>query len=210
MSEQGQYPDFKSLTRRLTAYGLIVFAEFSLAGRDAVVPGCGLSVEDFVGKVLSEYVTGKIKHHKSRGSLMTLLGTAMRNDVIDALRKKSHEREEPRAPISANEDSESKDHEKPALDEYPELSSPDPPSVVGENEYRERVRAAVNDEPALEEVVEAVLDLELYRPEDIADALGTTAADIQKRKKRLRRRLCKRGLVTSPGKKAESYEKSLS
>lgn len=90
MTEQGQYPDFKDLTKRLMAYGLRVFSEFSLRGNNGVLPGTGLSVEDFVGKVLLEYATGKIKHHKSRGLLMTVLGTAMRNDIIDALRKKSH------------------------------------------------------------------------------------------------------------------------
>jgi DNA-directed RNA polymerase specialized sigma24 family protein len=118
LSEQGNYPDFKSLTRRLTAYGLFVFAEFSLGGRDAVIPGTGLSIEDFVEGTLMEYAIGKIKHHKSRGSLMTVLGTAMRNDIIDALRKKSHEREESRATISSNEDSESREDVKPALDDY--------------------------------------------------------------------------------------------
>ncbi len=179
MSEQGQYPDFKDLTKRLTAYGLRVFAEFSLGGKDAVVPGTGLSVEDFVAKVLLEFATRKIKHQKSRGSLMTVLGIAMRNDIIDALRKKSHELEETRATISVNEDSEGKDHEKPALDEYPQSLAPDPSSAVDEDEYRARVRAVVDNEPPLKDLVEAVLDLELYKPEDIADALGTSAADIQ-------------------------------
>ncbi len=198
MSEQGQYPDFKDLTKRLTAYGLRVFAEFSLGGKDAVVPGTGLSVEDFVAKVLLEFATRKIKHQKSRGSLMTVLGIAMRNDIIDALRKKSHELEETRATISVNEDSEGKDHEKPALDEYPQSLAPDPSSAVDEDEYRARVRAVVDNEPPLKDLVEAVLDLELYKPEDIADALGTSAADIQNRKKKLRRRLCQSGLVHSP------------
>ena len=198
MSEHGQLPDFKSLSKRLMAYGLVVFAEFSLGGVDAVVPGTGLSVEDFVAKVLLEYATGKIKHQKSRGSLMTVLSTAMRNDIIDALRKKSHELEETRATITVNEDSEEKDHEKPALDEFPQSLAPDPSSVVDEEEYRARVRAVVDNEPPLKDLVEAVLDLELYKPEDIADALGTSAADIQNRKKKLRRRLCQSELVHSP------------
>lgn len=116
MSEHGQLPDFKGLSKRLMAYGLVVFGQFSLGGEDAVVPGTGLSVEDFVAKVLLEYATGRIKHQKSRGSLMAVLGTALRNDIFDALRKKSHELEETRATISVNEDSEEKDHEKPALD----------------------------------------------------------------------------------------------
>lgn len=204
MSEQGNYPDFKGLTKRLTAYGLVVFAEFSLGGKDAVIPGTGLSIEDFVEKTLMEYAIGKIKHHKSRGSLMTVLGTAMRNDIIDALRKKSHEREESRSAISSTEDFESKEDVKPALDDYPQSIFPDPSSALDEDEYCERVRESVEDEPALKEVAEAVLDLQLYKPEEIADALGTSADDIQNRKKRLRRRLCTGELVNIPRKKAKS------
>jgi RNA polymerase sigma factor (sigma-70 family) len=204
LREQGNYPDFKALTKRLTAYGLVVFAEFSLGGKDAVIPGTGLSIEDFVEKTLMEYAIGKIKHHKSRGALMTVLGTAMRNDIIDALRKKSHEREESRAAISSNEDFESKEDLKPALDDYPQSLFPDPSSVLDEDEYCERVRESVDDEPALKEVVEAVLYLQLYKPEEIADALGTSADDIQNRKKRLRRRLCTGELVNIPRKKAKS------
>lgn len=119
-----------------------------------MIPGTGLSIEDFVGKVLLEYTLGKIKHHKSRGSLITVLATAMRNDIIDALRKKSHEREETRSSISVNEDSELQDNEKPALDEYPQQSAPDPISILDESDYRERVRSVFDDEPALKEVVE--------------------------------------------------------
>ena len=208
MNDQGQYPDFKQLTKRLTAYGLVVFAEFSIGGKDAVIPGTGLSIEDFVGKVLLEYTLGKIKHHKSRGSLITVLGTAMRNDIIDALRKKSHEREETRSSISVNEDAEMQVHEKPALDDYPQQSAPDPASVLDEDEYRDRVRSAFDDEPPLKEVVEAVLDLDLYKPEEIADAVGTTAAEIQNRRKKLRRRLRDKELVADRKGKAESYEES--
>ena len=196
------------LTKRLTAYGSVVFAEFALGGKDTVVPGTGLSIEDFVGKVLLEYAVGKIKHHKSRGALITLLCTAMRNDIIDALRRKSHESEESRSSISVDEDAEGKDHEKPALDDYPQLIALDPVSAVEENEYRAHVRSVVDDDPALTEVVEAVLDLDLYKPEEIADAIGTSAAEIQNRKKKLRRRLQKQGLVSSRRKKAESYEAS--
>jgi len=56
--------------------------------------------------------------------------------------------------------------------------------------------------------VEAVLDLDLYKPDEIADAVGTNAADIQNRKKRLRRRLREKGLVTARRKNTETYEES--
>jgi RNA polymerase sigma factor (sigma-70 family) len=208
LSEHGQGPDFKELTKRLTAYGLVVFAEFSLGGEDVAIPGTGLSIEDLVGKVLLEYALGKIKHHKSRGSLITVLGTAMRNDIIDALRKKSHECEETRSSISVTEDVGVKHDRQPTLDEYPQQSLPDPIIVLDENNYRDRVRSAFDSEPALKEVVEAVLDLDLYKPEEIADAIGTTAADIQNRKKKLRRRLKEKGLIPNRRKEDQTYEES--
>jgi DNA-directed RNA polymerase specialized sigma24 family protein len=71
-----------------------------------------------------------------------------------------------------------------------------------------RVRSAFDDDSALKEVVEAVLDLDLYKPEEIADAVGTNAADIQNRKKRLRRRLREKGLVTTRRKNTDTYEES--
>lgn len=76
--------------------------------------------------------------------------------------------------------------------------TPDPSSVLDEDEYRAHIRAVVEDEPPLKDLVEAVLDLELCKPEDIADALGTSAADIQNRKKKLRRRLRQSELVHLP------------
>jgi RNA polymerase sigma factor (sigma-70 family) len=208
LSEHGQHPDFKALTRRLTAYGLVVFAEFSLGGKNVAIPGTGLSIEDFVGKVLLEHAVGRIKHHKSRGSLITVLGAAMRNDIIDVLRKKSHECEEARPSVSVTEDVDVKDDRQSALDEYPQQSLPDPIIVLDEDNYRDRVRSAFDNEPTLKEVVEAVLDLDLYKPEEIADAIGTTAADIQNRKKKLRRRLEEKELVPNRRKEDETYEES--
>ena len=208
LSEHGQHPDFKELTKRLTAYGLVVFAEFSLGGNDVAIPGTGLSIGDFVGKVLLEYASGRIKHHKSRGSLMTVLGTALRNDIIDALRKKSHECEVSRSPVSVTEDVDVKDDRQPTLDDYPQQSWPDPIISIAEDNYRDRVRSAFDSEPELKEVVEAVLDLDLYKPEEIADAIGTTAGNIQNRKKKLRRRLTEKALIRNPGKEDETYEES--
>ena len=202
MANCDQQPDFRKLAKRLTAYGAVVFAEFALGGEDAVIPGGGQSIEDFVAKILLEYTTGKIKHHASRGALMTVLGKALRNDVIDALRKKSHEREESRSTVSVAEGTDPDEERVPALDgnggRYP-----NPVDLLDEQEYSERVRSSVEDEPELKEVVEAVLDLQLYKPQEIADAVATTASDIQNRKKKLRRRLAEKGLLQSSKQKVE-------
>ncbi len=145
--EAQQSLDFEELAHRLTAFGLRTFNEFGLGGRDSTVAGVGLSVDDFVSAVLVEYVEGKLQHQASRGDLFSLLATALRNDIIDSLRKAAHAHEE-----SAGE-------------------------------------------PELAEVVRAVLELNLYKPREIAAELGITAAEVQNRKKRLQRQLIDHNLV---------------
>jgi DNA-directed RNA polymerase specialized sigma24 family protein len=177
--------DFGELAVRLASYGLRTFREFGLGGSSNTIPGVGLSVEDFVSKVLSEYAEGGLAYESDRGALFSLLARALRNDIIDALRKAAHVREEARSPIPRENKS---DHEPPALDE---LASPetDISTVLAEAVYRRQLLAAFVEEPELAEVVRVVLDLDIAKPREIAAALGITVADLQNRKKRLRRRL---------------------
>lgn len=170
---------------RLASYGLRTFAEFGLGGQSAAVPGVGLSVEDFVWNVLSEYAEGALAYEADRGTLFSLLATAVRNDIIDALRKAAHFREEARSPLPRESSSEK---EPPALDELPSPGT-DIDDVLAEESYRERLLAAFAEEPELAEVVRVVFDLDLAKPREIAATLGITVTDYQNRKKRLRRRL---------------------
>lgn len=177
--------DFGELAVRLAGYGLRVFAEFGLGGSGAMVPGVGLSVEDFVWNVLSEYAQGFLAYEAGRGELFSLLARALRNDVIDALRKAAHLREEARA-TRGNEDKSR--NQPPALDELPMAGSAIDTWLVADS-YRARLLEALADEPELAAVVHAVLDLGLSKPRDIAAALGIPVTEFQNRKKRLRRRL---------------------
>jgi DNA-directed RNA polymerase specialized sigma24 family protein len=177
--------DFGELAVRLASYGLRTFAEFGLGGQNATVPGVGLSVEDFVWNVLSEYAEGALAYEADRGALFSLLARALRNDIIDALRKAAHSREEARSPLPRENKS---GNGPPALDELPTLRT-DIDTVLAEDSYRARLLAAFADEPELAEVVRVVLELDLAKPREIAQALGISVADYQNRKKRLRRRL---------------------
>jgi DNA-directed RNA polymerase specialized sigma24 family protein len=112
--------DIKDLALRLESYGLRVFAEFGQGGRNATIPGVGLSVEDFVSNVLWEYVDGRLAYEADRGAPFSLLAKALRNDIIDALRKASHSREEARASLARENRSE---NQPPSLDEMPELAA---------------------------------------------------------------------------------------
>src|SRR5215471_10155448 len=68
--------DFEELGVRLTSYGLHIFAEFGIGGQNAAISGVGLSVEDFVWKVLSEYAEGRLDYDARRGELFSLMARA--------------------------------------------------------------------------------------------------------------------------------------
>ena len=189
--EVQQSLDFEELAHRLTAFGLRTFNEFGLGGRNSTVAGVGLSVDDFVSAVLVEYVEGKLQHQASRGDLFSLLATALRNDIIDSLRKAAHAHEESRSSLPAERDA---DPAPLSLDELPG-STIDFAGSIDEERYGERARTAFAGEPELAEVVRAVLELNLYKPREIAAELGITAAEVQNRKKRLQRQLIDHNLV---------------
>lgn len=97
--------------------------------------------------------------------------------------------------LVTRENGEQEDGKPLALDQFPDNGNPDFDTALDEDRYRSRLRAVLGREPELLEVVEAVLDLNLCKPEAIADVLNTTASEIQNRKKKLRRRLVKHGIV---------------
>jgi DNA-directed RNA polymerase specialized sigma24 family protein len=148
-------------------------------------------MEDFVWTVLEEYVEGRLEHETSRGDLFSLLATAMRNDIIDSLRKAAHMHEETRSTLPREPDS---TIDPPSLDELPSAAI-DVPAMVDEENYRKRMWASLAAEPELAEVVRAILDLNLRKPREIAAALGISVAEVQNRKKRLRRRFIELRLV---------------
>ncbi len=140
-----------------------------------------------------EYCEGKITHHPSRGSLQTLLCTGIRNDFYDALDKASHKRE--LVPDERDEDSNEDLAGDKALAAYPDPNVADPAFGMDDEKYRNHVLSLFADEPELREVCEAVFYLGLHKPSEIADCLGISVAEFHNRKKKLKLRLVKYGIV---------------
>jgi DNA-directed RNA polymerase specialized sigma24 family protein len=172
--------DACALIEKLMAYALRVFAEQGLGGKGAVIPGVGKSAEDFAYDVLLQYLTGKIKNRD-----VPYLLTALRNDILDKLKSAAHKTTDH---LPANPQGDSEDGKTKFLDGFQSRDKP-VDALVCEKSYEERARKLVAAEPDLRELVEAVLDLDLHKPAEIAEALGTTATNIQTRKKRAKRRL---------------------
>ena len=174
--------DFDDLAVRLAGFGLRVFAEFGLGGSNATIPGIGLSIEDFVWRVLEDLARGSVVYDPQKGALFSLLARALRNDIIDALRKAAYLRDETRSALPSSE------RDRAALDEFPsQATSVD--AVLYKASYRDRILSTLAGEPDLREVAATILDLDLTKAQEIAAAVGISVVEYQNRKKRMRRRL---------------------
>jgi DNA-directed RNA polymerase specialized sigma24 family protein len=178
-------PNFKELAIRLDSYGRRVFAEYRLYGRNTTISGVGLSVEDFVSKVLWDYLDGKLDYNPKRGTLFSFLAMTVRHDIIDAFRRAPHLREEARSPLPRESKTE---NQPPSLDELPGHRR-DIDDLLSERGYREWIMAEFAGEPELAAVVEAIIDSDRATPKEIAEEVGITVAEYQNIRKRLRRRL---------------------
>jgi DNA-directed RNA polymerase specialized sigma24 family protein len=187
----GNIPDFRALADQLAAYAVQIFAEYGLRDPGLVVCGTGRSIEDFLAQVLADYATGKIKYQSSKGELISLLGKALKRDIHDALiRKRSHLREENRDVAPAFSDDE--EATEKTLDGF-QHPGPSVDDLFDEQEYKDRVRAALNAEPDLVDLADTSFELNIYKRQEQAEVLGITPEELDNRKKRLRRRLIEYG-----------------
>jgi hypothetical protein len=194
VSEQGSPPNFRDLSIQLAAYAVRIFAEYGLYREESVISGTGFSMEDFVADILGKYATKKIKYHPSRGTLMSLLGTALKRDVHDAvLRKRSHLREEARD-LTATLSERTKGGTNKTLSEFPDHSLA-ADRLFDDQEYKARILGAVGEEPELKELAEMAFELQIAKRKDQADFLGISPQELDNRKKKLRRRLIEYGIT---------------
>jgi hypothetical protein len=187
----GNIPDFRALADQLAAYAVRIFAEYGLRDPDMVVSGTGLSIEDFVAQTLLDYAERKIKYDPSKGELISLLGKALKRDVHDVLvRKRSHLREENRDVTPACSD-DGVGTEK-ALDGLPH-PGPSVDDLFDEQEYKDRVRAALGAEQDLVDLADTAFELDICKRGEQAEFLGITTQQLDNRRKKLQRRLVEHG-----------------
>jgi len=173
------------LIQRLTAFAVRAFAMYGMVGPGAVMPGVGMSAEDFASNLFVDYLTGKIKI-----KALPYLYTALLNNVRDKLGSSAQKTTDH---IPANAETDGDGERAKHLDGF---SSNQTPVVdyLCEESFKARIRACAAIEPDLKEIVEAVFDLELLKPAEIAEVLGITAEEFHVRKRKLARRLVKYGL----------------
>jgi DNA-directed RNA polymerase specialized sigma24 family protein len=173
------------LIQKLNAFAVRAFAMYGMCGRGAIMPGVGMSAEDFASDIVIEYVTGKIKV-----KALPYLYTALLNNIRDKLRSSAQKTTDH---IDMTSESDSDGEQTKGLDGYPSKQTP-VLDYLCEESYKARVRGCAAGDPQLEEMVVAVFDLEMLKPLEIADFLGITTEEFHVRKRKLRRRLIKHGI----------------
>jgi DNA-directed RNA polymerase specialized sigma24 family protein len=173
---------------RLMAEAVRLFASARLVGADRVMSGLGVSPEDLVYQAINALLEDKtVRYRKDDGELLPFLKRVMRNDFIDMVRRPVYKRTDIVDPVD-----EAKRKQEGAVQTLGASGSDPQPDVF----WRDRVRLLVADDPKLVEYVDAILELELTKPAEIADLLSTTVEDIYNRRRRLATRIAREPELT--------------
>ena len=179
----------RELIQKLTAFALRAFALYGMFGPEAVMTGIGKSAEDFASDVLIDYVTGKIKI-----KALPYLYKALLNDIRDKLGASAQKTTDL---VPVNAESDERGERTKSLDGFPSKQMPIVDCLCEES-YKARIRACAAGDPHFEEMVIAVLDLEMTKPAEIAESLGITTEEFHVKKRKFGRRLVKHGLKMVP------------
>jgi DNA-directed RNA polymerase specialized sigma24 family protein len=176
---------------RLMVEAVRLFASARLAGEDRVLKGLGVSPEDLVFQTITAVLEDTtVRYRKQDGALLPFLKAVMRHDFIDLVRRPVHKRTDIVDPI---EDARGgADHDMARLEDLAGASVDPQPDVL----WRQRVRGLAADDPELAEYVDAILELELRKPSEIAELLSTDVRDVLNRRRRLATRIAREPELT--------------
>ena len=187
--------NYEKLLRRLTVRACHVLGVVRSVAATYVVDGLGKSPVDFAYDVVVLYLTDKLSFSGDEDALFAFLAKVMSRDILDKLRSSARKTTVKVAPLSGDKRDDS--DAKLGLDDFDSGFSVH--ELVEGDLLKERLYALLEHaEPQLYEMVYAIFEFNAFTPREIADIVGTTAADIQNRKKRLRNFLANQNFWPAP------------
>ncbi len=185
---QIKFVDYNRLLGRLTFRACI----FMNVADTFVVDGVGKSAEDFALDTLLLYLNEQLSCSGDENALFACLGLVMERDILDARRSATARTTKKVGPLAG---STSVDGDRQSgLDDFAHRDVVD--ELVEAAIFKERFYELLEGpEPDLYWLVYAVFEENALTPRAIAEAIGTTAEDIQNRKKRLRTFIAKHSLM---------------
>lgn len=178
--------DFDSLLSRLLTAAEGLFARQGLKGDASILPGTGKSAEDLVLDTVQEFIRGQNVEWRPKTpdeDPYPLLLTALWHDFLDLVKKgRSYKRTIVVDSVEGSGTSIKIDQQAADIEESFSL---------GENDAitKERVYSFIAGDEDLQEYIEAILELDLRKPKEIAEALGITTDEVRLRQRRARTRL---------------------
>jgi DNA-directed RNA polymerase specialized sigma24 family protein len=152
--------------------------------------GLGRSAEDIVGDVITKVFAGERTWDPGRGELLPTLRRMVESELDHLWRKHAYRREQPRCEGAAEQEHQ----ESMAIEIDPPLVPADPVAVLERREEMlaasariNALFAAVEGEPELQEVIEAIMEGCEPEPRHLAQHLGVPSKEINNRRRRLRR-----------------------
>jgi DNA-directed RNA polymerase specialized sigma24 family protein len=180
--------DYQRLLGRLAERACDVLNVARFVAEDFVVDGLGKSPVDFSVDVFTLYLTGTLSFTGDEEALYRFLAEVMTHDILDQMRSSTRKTTKKVPHLSGEVDGAGALQK--GLDDFDSGFSID--QLVEGDLFKERLYTALKPtEPELCELVEAVFELNVLTPREIADVIGTTSSEIQNRKKRLKTFLAK-------------------
>lgn len=176
--------DFDGLLSRLFAVAQGLFARQGLKGDASILPATGKSAEDLAVDVISDLIVGEKVEWRPKQpdeDPFPLLVTVLKHDFLDLVRKgRAYKRTRVVGSLQDEEDLGRIAHPELATDVY---------NNAEDAVTKEKVYALVKGDGEMEEYVEAVLELGLTKPKEIAEFLGISSDHGRNRQRRLRTKL---------------------
>lgn len=187
--------DYNRLHQRLVVHACYFMKIFRDDADIRVVDGVGKSPTDFAMDTLILFLDEKGPCEGDDDAVFACLKRVMEHDILDARRSSAARTTKKVEPVSGETNDDGKALE--GLDDYPSLDAVE--SAAEGADFKGRLYELLEHaEPELYELVYAIFEENALTPRAIAEALGTTAGDIQNRKKRLRTFLTKNDIMKAP------------
>jgi hypothetical protein len=165
-----------------------------------VVDGIGKSATDFAADTLILFLDEQVSCTGDEDAIFACLKKVMEHDILDARGSAAVKTTKKVEPVSGETTDDGK--ALAGLDDYPHRDSVD--LIVEGIEFKQRLYALLeHEDPELYDLVYAIFEENALTPREIAAVIGTDAADVQNRKKRLRTFLAKQNIMTTPARASQ-------
>lgn len=187
--------DYHRLFQRLVAHACFFMKIFHGNAELSVVDGIGKSPTDFAADTLILFLDEQVSCTGDEDAIFACLKRVMEHDILDARGSAAVKTTKKVEPVSRETTDDGK--VLAGLDDYIHRDAVD--LIVEGTEFKRRLYALLeHDDPELYDLVYAIFEENALTPREIAAVIGTDAADVQNRKKRLRTFLAKQNIITTP------------